>query len=105
MKANTIQNLSSNVIPGATGIHWFKDDETAEITTADKTLMTKIRRAAKESEDVVIDQEPSVDNGGFMLALVPVKYIKIGKPKERILTEEQKQKLSERMRQMRKVKS
>lgn len=104
MKANTIQNLSSNVVQGATGIHWFKDDETAEITTADKTLMTKIRRAAKESEDVVIDQEPSIENGGFMLALVPVRFIKIGKPKERNLTEEQKQKLSERMKQLRKSK-
>ena len=35
MKADTKQNLSCNVVPGATGIHWFKDDETAEITTAE----------------------------------------------------------------------
>lgn len=100
MKADTKQNLSCNVVPGATGIHWFKDDETAEITTADKTLMTKIRKAAKESNEVIIDSEPNADNGGFMLALVPVKFIKISKPKKVNFTEEQKKAMAERMRKL-----
>ena len=81
MKADTKQNLSCNVVPGATGIHWFKDDETAEITTADSTLMTKIRKAAQDSDEIINDQEPSVDNGGFMLALIPYKCLKLGKPR------------------------
>ena len=101
MEMNTKQNLSCNVVPGATGIHWFKDDETAEITTADKTLMTKIRKAAKESEEVIIDTEPTVENGGFMLALVPVKFIKISKPKTVNFTEEQREAMAERMRKIR----
>ena len=100
MKADTKQNLSCNVVPSATGIHWFKDDETAEITTADKTLMTKIRKAAKESNEVIIDSEPNADNGGFMLALVPVKFIKISKPKKVNFTEEQKKAMAERMRKL-----
>lgn len=79
MKENTINALSANVEKDATGIHYFNGDETMEITTADKTLMTKIRRLAKVSDDVVIDQEPNKDNGGFMLALVPVKCLKLGK--------------------------
>ena len=79
MKENTINALSANVEKGATGIHYFNGDETMEITTADKTLMTKIRRLAKVSDVVVIDQEPNKDNGGFMLALVPVKCLKLGK--------------------------
>lgn len=79
MKENTINALSANVEKGATGIHYFNGDETMEITTADKTLMTKIRRLAKVSDDVVIDQEPNKDNGGFMLALVPAKCLKLGK--------------------------
>ena len=79
MKENTINALSANVKKGATGIHYFNGDETMEITTADKTLMTKIRRLAKVSDVVVIDQEPNKDNGGFMLALVPVKCLKLGK--------------------------
>ena len=79
MKENTINTLSANVEKGATGIHYFNGDETMEITTADKTLMTKIRRLAKVSDDVVIDQEPNKDNGGFMLALVPAKCLKLGK--------------------------
>ena len=79
MKENTINALSANVEKGATGIHYFNGDETMEITTADKTLMTKIRRLAKVSDVVVIDQEPNKDNGGFMLALVPAKCLKLGK--------------------------
>lgn len=79
METNTKQALSQNVEEGATGIHYFKGDETMEITTADKTLMTKIRRLAKVCEDVVIDQEPCKENGGFMLALVPAKCLKLGK--------------------------
>lgn len=79
MKENTINALSANVEKGATGIHYFNGDETMEITTADKTLMTKIRRLAKVSDDVVIDQEPNKDNGGFMLALVSAKCLKLGK--------------------------
>ena len=79
MVLNTKQALSANVEEGATGIHYFKGDETMEITTADKTLMTKIRKLSKVCEDVIIDQEPSKENGGFMLALVPVKCLKLGK--------------------------
>ena len=79
MKADTKQNLSCNVVPGATGIHWFKDDETAEITTADSTLMTKIRKLQKQGADVTIDQEPTKENGGFMVALIPRKCLKLGK--------------------------
>ena len=78
MKENTINALSANVEKGATGIHYFNGNETMEITTADKTLMTKIRRLAKVSDDVVIDQEPNKDNVGFMLALVPAKCTQCG---------------------------
>lgn len=105
MDLNTKQSLSNNVVEGATGIHYFKGDTTAEITTADRTLMTQIRKAAKQSDEVVIDQEPCVDNGGFMLALVPVKFIKIRASKTRELTEEQKQKLAERMKKAREKRS
>lgn len=105
MELNTKKNLSSNVVEGATGIHYFKGDVTAEITTADKTLMTQIRKAAKQSEEVCIDQEPCVDNGGFMLALVPVKFIKIRASKTREITEEQRQILAERMKKAREKRS
>lgn len=105
MELNTKQNLSSNVVEGATGIHYFKGDITAEITTADKTLMTQIRKAAKQSEEVCIDQEPTKENGGFMLALVPVKFIKIRASKTREITEEQRQILAERIKKAREKRS
>ena len=105
MELNTIQSLSCKVEKGATGIHYFKGDETAEVTTADRELMAKIREFARQKKGVIIDQEPCVDNGGFMLALVPVKFIKIGKPKEMNLTPEQKQKIAERLKKAREKKN
>ena len=101
MEINTKHALSQNVEQGATGIHYFKDDETMEITTADKTLMTKIRKLSKICNGVIIDQEPSIENGGFMLALVPVKYLAFHKHSKREITEEQRKILSERMKKAR----
>ena len=40
-----------------------------------------------------------------MLALVPVKFIKIGKPKEMNLSPEQKQKIAERLKKAREKKN
>ena len=103
MELNTIQALSCKVEKGATGIHYFKGDETAEITTADRELMAKIRNFVKQKKGVVIDQEPCVDNGGFMLALVPVELIFSEQKKQKItrnLSPEQRQKLSERMKKL-----
>ena len=99
MEANTIQALSSKVEKGATGIHYFKGDETAEITTADRKLMARIRALSKR-EGVVIDQEPCADNGGFMLALVPIELLlEEPKPKtKRQYSEEQRKKRAEQMR-------
>ena len=105
MDLNTKQALSVKVEEGATGIHYFKNDETMEITTADRKLMTKLRHIASKSKDVIIDTEPTVENGGFMLALVPVKFIKISKPKTVNFTEEQKQAAAERMRKIRQNKN
>ena len=105
MELNTIQSLSCKVEKGATGIHYFKGDETAEVTTADRELMAKIRELARQKKGVIIDQEPCKDNGGFMLALVPIKFIKIRASKTRELTEEQRQKLSERMKKAREKRS
>ena len=102
MLSNTINALSQNLEPGATGIHYFAGDELMEITTADKTLMTKIRRAAKTNKEVVIDQEPNIDNGGFMLALVPTKILRFSTgTHKREMTEEQKKACAERLRKAR----
>lgn len=101
MAINTKCALSQNVEKGATGIHYFKGDTTAEITTADRELMARIRALSKR-KGVVIDQEPSKDNGGFMLALVPIKYL-LAEPKpktKRNYTPEQRQKRAEQMRKM-----
>lgn len=102
MKENTINALSVNVEKGATGIHYCSNDETMEITTADRTLMTKIRHIASKSKNVVIDSEPNADNGGFMLALVPVKYLSFKVPHTRVMTDEQKKAAAERLKKIRK---
>lgn len=41
--------------------------------------MTKIRKLQKQGADVTIDQEPTKENGGFMVALIPRKCLKLGK--------------------------
>lgn len=78
MELNTKQALSQNVMAGATGLHWFNGDETIEVTTSDTKLMTKIRKLAKVNPEVVIDQNPTKENGGFMLALIPYDCLKLG---------------------------
>ena len=105
MVLNTIQALSQKTEEGATGIHYFKNDETMEITTADKKLMAKIRKIAKDNDEVIIDQEPCVDNGGFMLALVPVDYLCFHKHSKREISEEQRKILAERIKKAREKKS
>lgn len=101
MELNTKQALSENVEQGATGIHYFSGDEVMEITTADKTLMTKIRKAAKSNDEITIDQEPNKDNGGFMLALVPVHCLRLSTGKKRQMSEERKKALLEQMKRVR----
>ena len=105
MDLNTKQALSAKVEEGATGIHYFKNDETMEITTADRKLITKLRHIASKSKDVIIDTEPTVENGGFMLALVPVDFLAFHIPHSRTMTEEQKQAAAERMRKIRQNKN
>lgn len=78
MVLKTKQALSQNVMSGATGLHWFHGDESIEVTTSDSKLMTKIRKLAKVNPDVVIDQNPTKENGGFMLALIPYECLKLG---------------------------
>ena len=105
MELNTIQSLSCKVEKGATGIHYFKGDETAEVTTADRELMAKIREFARQKKGIIIDQEPCKDNGGFMLALVPVELIFSEQKRPKItrnISPEQRQKLSERMKKINK---
>lgn len=95
---NTTNSLSQNVEPGATGLHWFNGDETIEVTTADKSLMSMIRKLAKVNSGVIIDQEPNQDNGGFMLALIPRECLKLGNKRHIVLTEEQKKERAEQLR-------
>lgn len=102
MELNTIQSLSSKVEKGATGIHYFMDDEIAEITTADRKLMERIRSAAKKHRGIVIDQEPCIDNGGFMLALVPIKLL-LAEPKPKIKRQYTPEQIEKRKEQMRKI--
>lgn len=75
---NTKNCLSDNVENNATGLHWFNGDEVIEVTTSDKKFMTKIRKLSRVNKDVVIDQEPRVENGGVMLALIPYDCLKLG---------------------------
>lgn len=78
-------------------IEWIKGDKKAVVTfPCANRFNSKIRKlAASNPEDVVIKHE---NKDGSIVAVVPVKYIKISAP--RIVTEEQKRVASERLKKM-----
>lgn len=98
---DTNKSLSQNVIPNSTGLFWVNGDETIEVTTADRNFMSQIRKLSKVNSDVVIDQEPNQENGGFMLALIPRECLKLGNKRHIELSEDRKKALAERLKKSR----
>ena len=76
-------------------IEWLLGQETATATLSQGRYISQIKRLAEERpDDVKILYE---NQDGSILAQFPVKYLKIRAP--RILTDEQKEILSERAKQ------
>ena len=53
--------------------------------------------AEEYPDDVEIRREPD-ENGGFLVAKIPVKWVKITPPRRLELTDEQKEELRERLK-------
>lgn len=81
-------------------IEFVKNADTATVTLCQGRYVSKLKRLAKEHpEDVHICKE-NID--GSIVAHIPVSYIKLSAPPKRDLTDEQRIKLAERMRNARK---
>jgi hypothetical protein len=81
-------------------IEWVKGDKTATVTfPGSNRYNSKIRKLAEEHpEDVQIRHD---NQDGSLIATLPVKYVKISRPATKEMTEEQKQAVAERMREIR----
>lgn len=78
-------------------IEWLMDSKTATVTLSQGRYISKIRKLAEKFPDEVkIIAEPE-NNDGYMVAHIPVKYIKLNNS-SRNLTEEEREELSERAR-------
>ena len=71
--------------------------ECAYVSSDERHWITTVRKLKeKYPEDVRIIREPK-DNDGCIYATVPVKWIKITRPKKMNLTDEQREKIAQRL--------
>ena len=74
-------------------IEWYNGQDTITLTLSQKKFINKINRLAKEyPNEVKIDK---INDDGTILAHIPLKYLRITKPRE--FTEEEKLKAKERL--------
>lgn len=74
--------------------------ECAYVSSDERHWITRVRKLAEENpEQVRILAEPQ-NNDGCIYATVPVKWVRINPTKKRVLTEEQKKELSDRMKRI-----
>ena len=78
-------------------IEWLDSRDKATVTLHGGRLKNRVMRLAEEYPDEVeIRREPD-GNGGFLVAKIPVKWVKITPPRRLELTDEQKEALAERL--------
>lgn len=78
-------------------IEWLDTQPKATVTLHGGRLRNKVLRLAEEyPDDVEIRREPD-GNGGFLVAKIPVKWVKITPPRRLELTDEQKEELMARL--------
>jgi hypothetical protein len=79
-------------------IEWVRGNRTATVTfPSANRYNSKVRRLAEEYPEEVKIRHENLD--GSIVATIPVKFIKIGAPKK--VSDEQREALSERLRQIR----
>lgn len=78
-------------------IEWLDSRDKATVTLHGGRLKNRVLRLAEEYPDEVeIRREPD-DNGGFLVAKIPAKWVKITPPRRLELTDEQKEELMARL--------
>lgn len=72
--------------------------ECAYVSSDERRWINRVRKLAEEHpEQVKILREPQ-ENDGCIYATVPVKWVRVTPPKKVALTDEQRQKLSDRFK-------
>ena len=80
----------------------YTDKEKGFFSSDERRFINKIRKLKEKYPDLVtIIKEPE-DNDGCIYCELPVAWFTIRVPKKRVLTDEQRAEMSERMSQMRK---
>lgn len=78
-------------------IEWLDSRDKATVTLHGGRLKNRVLRLAEEYPDEVeVRREPD-GNGGFLVAKIPAKWVKITPPRRLELTDEQKEELRERL--------
>lgn len=78
-------------------IEWLDNRQKATVTLHGGRLKNRVLRLAEEyPDDVEIRREPD-ENGGFLVAKIPAKWVKITPPRRLELTDEQKEELMARL--------
>ena len=79
-------------------IEWLDTKPKATVTLHGARLKNRVLHLAEEYPDEVeIRREPD-ENGGFLVAKIPVKWVKITPPRRLELTDERKEELRERIK-------
>ena len=87
--------------PRETAWDWYSDEKTATMCSSEAVWIRKLTTLAEQYQDDVVIQKAPEDNGGVILVKLPKKWFKIKPPTKRTLTDEQREELAERMRNVR----
>lgn len=77
-------------------IEWIKGSQTATVTFPKSRFSIKVTKLAEQYPDEV--QICHVNKDGSIVAHIPVKYIRLQRPSQRVCTEEERQMLRERLK-------
>lgn len=78
----------------------YTDRETAYISSDERRWINRIRLLAEEHpDDVVIKYQPET-NDGCICATIPVSWVKVNPPRKLEMTDERRQALGDRMREL-----
>lgn len=87
--------------PRETSWDWYSDEKTATMCSNEAVWIRKLTALAEQYPDDVVIREVPEDNGGFILVNLPKKWFKIKPPTKRNMTDEQREALADRMRNVR----
>lgn len=80
---------------------WYSDEKTATMCSNEAAWIRKLTALAEQYPDDVIIREMPEDNYGMILVNLPKKWLKIKPPTKRNMTDEQREALAERMKNVR----